>query len=61
MSDYRIIETCGKRHVIVPSRNRGRIEEPNYLGTGLALTGIMHKKETIEYFLIRTKKVKEKK
>jgi hypothetical protein len=59
MSDYRIIETCGRRHVIVPSRCRGKIEEPNYLGTGLALTGVMHRKETIEHFLIRTKKKKK--
>lgn len=44
-----------RTHVLVESRNRyGNYPEANYLGTGLALAGVLKENETLDQWKKRT-------
>lgn len=55
MRTYKLKKVFNRTHVLCESKERNdRHRKANYLNTGMALCGILRKKETIKKFLERT-------
>ena len=53
--EYKIIEVHGRQHVCRFSDRveTPKVKAPNYLGTGMVLSGVVRVGETVEQFLKR--------
>lgn len=60
MDLYKTIKVYGRDHVLRQSFRYNRIQEANYLGTNMALCGILRPNETLDQFIARQKKGKRK-
>lgn len=57
MKNFKTLVVAGKTHVVIDlNRNDDYYPNPNYMGTGMALCGILNDGETLEEFKIRKEK-----
>jgi hypothetical protein len=58
MKNYKVIEVYGRKHVVrsIPSRGGGSnnaLPDADYMGTGMALCGVLNDNETLDEWEIR--------
>ena len=57
MKVYNIVTVGTRKHVVCTVTSRsGGVDNPNYMGTGMALCGVMKKGETLEQWKKRVGK-----
>jgi len=67
MKEFKTIMVCGKTHVVCriedrPNESKRKdgstvtIEQPNYLGLGVALCGVLKENETLEKWIKKQQK-----
>ena len=50
--EYKTLTVEGREHVICTAKNRGPgLPDANYMGTGMALCGVLPKGESIDYWM----------
>lgn len=48
MSKYKIIKVAGRKHIVTPTEERLKgMPVANYMGTGLALCGVLKPRQTL--------------
>lgn len=63
MSNYTTITVLGHQHVLCEASDRGRLGHPNanYMGTKMALCGVIEKGKTLEEWILRRDVISKKK
>ena len=52
---FKVISVSGRQHVVTNTESRGKgFDNPNYMGTGMALCGILNEGETLDDWRTRT-------